>query len=257
MLRWWTADDSEDTQSFQLSLTTEKAGVVCSYHSILHGVLFLEILMLAILCLSSILSTSSHIVSQYSFSTLEYRFVITHQSGGRTKEQAKRQLNIHLTGEVVFITNGGYFAPDWNPIDCVDLVMTKDIERVPYLLAKSRPILAVGDYKTRIFTGDNGIAYQKLQKYKPAGKFRYAIAGDSAAIEPNRKTLRSIVVVKGYMVTFFVLGNADQQDCNKFISSQHLVKGEYIFLDGGMSLMANASSPSHLAVMTRFPKIAG
>ena len=207
--------------------------------------------MLISFLLASAIIATPRIVFEESFPIKDYTFVVTHQPGGRTTKQAEKQLNLNLPETVVFITNGGYFAPDWEPIENVDLVVTKNIERTRYLFEKSRPILAIGRDKISIFTGQNGHAYRKFVKYRSYGRFRYAIAGDSTAINPQEKTNRQIITVKNAVVTIIIAQNADQEFCQVVLDNRHLVEGEYIFFDGGWALEKGAAAPSHFAVMTR------
>ncbi len=179
------------------------------------------------------------------FSTTTHRLVLLH--GRRTLAGARAELEKLYPGRVAFVTNGGYFDTDTKA--AVDLVVINNKPISGYLFI-GRPILAIGESKVVIFTGNGEVPYRKWESYKDIGGFTDALAGDNSAIEPGREANRQILVVRNGTFLFIRMKNANQSRCDRVIEECGLKRGQYLFLDGGSSMDDGAVTTTQVGVIT-------
>jgi len=189
------------------------------------------------------------------YSVEKFRFAVTYQPGGRTKMQAWRKVDDFTPLEsVVFVCNGGYFAPNVKPIVAIDYVLTKGVEVVGYRRDWQRPILSFGENEVKIFSSDTQkSAIAKLEEYRQNFRCLDAIAGDSLPVYPNNKHDRRLVGIRGKEVVFITLKKSTVTDCQREVRRQRL--DDFIYLDGGTSISPYRPVPTHLVVLA--DKISG
>lgn len=140
---------------------------------------------------------------------------------------------------------GGYFSLESNPLRNVDYTLRGSRVLVPYLSERQRPVILFSKRGARIAWPEKDTGGFSRSADETDG-----LAGDNHCQKPERPLLRTIVgVTKSTLTVYMVRGTEDQ--CHRLMSAEKYQRKQYLFMDGGDSVLPTTPMPSHIVVFKR------
>ncbi len=179
--------------------------------------------------------------ARYSFA--DVKFHVSYVPGGvpRAKLAAKYP---EVSGFLDAIP-GGYFSPESNPIRNVDYTLKGSQLLVPYLSERQRPVILFSERGARIAWPEKGKGGFTRSVDETEG-----LAGDNHCQKPGKSLLRTIVGVTKSTLTVYLVRGTEHQ-CHKFMATEQYQHKQYLFMDGGDSVLPTTPMPSHIVIFRK------
>ena len=148
--------------------------------------------------------------------------IITYKPGGETAQEAMERVG------GVEVMGGGYFAYAKGIRHSIDLVIVEGETVIKYRSDLQRPVLVISK------SGNIRIDRQ----YKEQEGDLYAVAGAEVPADPNNSRRRQIFVLSPPR---FIKLTGTHKYCSEKLKGE-----DFIYMDGGSSVLPTAKLPSHI-----------